>query len=106
MEQIVELKIEVDKIRLQIGAVSACSIKNDWHSTKISQLTFLIMCSGLYLWVFESVRQDLGLMLTVYSAMTIGLVILWFIICPLINRKSIRKLKETIDKLETVQNQL
>lgn len=73
---------------------------------KIQPLTFLIMCSGLYLWVFESVRKDSGLMLTVYSAMTIGLAILWFIIRPLINRKSIGKLKETIEKLEAVQTQL
>ncbi len=64
------------------------------------------MCSGLYLWVFESVRHDSGLMLTVYSAMTIGLAILWFIIRPLINRKSIGKLKETIERLEAVQTQL
>jgi fucose 4-O-acetylase-like acetyltransferase len=73
---------------------------------KIQPLTFLIMCLGLYLWVFESVRQDSGLMLTVYSAMTIVLVILWFVARPLFYKKSIGKLKETIDRLEAVQNEL
>lgn len=73
---------------------------------KIQPLTFLITCSGLYLYVFEAVRQDSGLMLTVYSALTIGLAALWLIVRPLIYKKSIRKLKETIERLEAVRNDL
>jgi hypothetical protein len=73
---------------------------------KVQPFTFVIMTLGLFLCVFESVRKDFGLMLIVYSAMTVILIVMWFIVRPLINKKRTKKLKETIARLEVLQSDL
>lgn len=73
---------------------------------KVQPLTFVIMTTGLFLYIFESVGENFKAMLTVYILLTISLVIMWFIVRPLINQKSKKKLRETIAKLETLQKDL
>lgn len=73
---------------------------------KVQPFTFVVMASGLFLYVYEMVRRDFNVMLTAYSLLTIGLLIMWFFIRPLIYKKRTQELKETITKLDALQKAL
>lgn len=73
---------------------------------KVQPFTFIIMTLGLFLFVYELLNKSPGLQLAVYSLLTIILGVMWFFFRPIINRKRIGKLKETITKLEALQTDI
>ncbi len=67
---------------------------------------FALVSIGLLLYLFEFARQQIILMVAIYLLALIWLAICWFFIRPIMTKRKIMKLNETIEKLENLSMQL
>jgi hypothetical protein len=73
---------------------------------RVQSIGFALVSIGLLLYLFEFACQKIILMVATYSLAFIWLAICWFIIRPFMIRRKIKKLNETIERLENLSTQL
>jgi hypothetical protein len=67
---------------------------------------FVIVATGLYLYLFEGVREDTLIMLSAYAILTLWLAFSWFVIRPRSMKRKMKKINETLNKLQKISIQL
>ena len=70
--------------------------------SRIQPLTFALAAAGMYLYIFDSVGTDFRSLLGTCSLGTVVLAGFWFIIRPIVQKKRMREIAASIEKLEAL----
>jgi len=81
-------------------------VRQQFYYQKTQVVAMIFCATGLLVYLYEGVYQNTLLCIIAYSATTIYLAIIWFVIRPRTFKKDGRKIAEQIAKLESIAKQI